>query len=131
MERLKVPAGTIWGEDFGYSRAVRVGNAVHVSGTAASDEDGRVHGDGNAHAQAMFALRRIEGALQELGAGMEDVVRTRVYLTDTADWEAVARAHASFFREVKPASTLVEVSALIDPAMLVEIEADAIVTPNP
>lgn len=128
MKRQSVPAGTIWGDRFGYSRAVRVGDRIHVSGTAASDEEGRVHGDGDPHAQASFALARIEAALKELGAGLKDVVRTRVYVTDITDWKAVAEAHAQYFQTIKPASTLLEVSALIDPALLVEIEAEAIAT---
>jgi enamine deaminase RidA (YjgF/YER057c/UK114 family) len=127
MQRQSVPAGTIWGEGFGYSRAVRVGKAIHVSGTAASDEEGQIHGRGDVYAQTAFALSRIESALDDLGASIEQVVRTRVYVTDMDSWKQVAQAHAEFFAEIKPASTLVEVSRLIDPELLVEIEAMAIV----
>lgn len=127
MERRQVPAGTIWEEKFGYSRAVRVGSTIHVSGTAGSDEKGETQG-GAAYGQAVYVLQRIEGALAELGASMADVVRTRVFLTDIADWEQVAKAHAEYFGSIKPASTLVEVSRLIEPDLVVEIEAEAIVT---
>ncbi len=126
MDRRRVPAGTIWEDKFGYSRAVRVGNVIHVSGTAGSDEQGETRG-GAAYDQSLYILRRIEGALAELGASMADVVRTRVYVTDIGDWEQVAQAHAEFFADIKPASTLVEVTALIDPELLVEIEAEAVV----
>lgn len=126
MNRHRVPARTIWGEGFGYSRAVRVGDIIHISGTTASDEQGEIHGIGDAYAQTVYALNRISIALEELGASIGDVVRTRVYVTDIDFFPQVAKAHAEYFGKIKPASTLVEVSRLVDPKLLVEIEADAI-----
>lgn len=125
--RLRVEASNAWAPVVGYARAVRVGRHVHVAGTTATGADGRVVAHGDMHAQAMQALRNIERALHEVGATMRDVVRTRIYLTDIAQWEAAGRAHGEFFRDVRPAATMVEVSRLIDPDMLVEIEADAII----
>jgi enamine deaminase RidA (YjgF/YER057c/UK114 family) len=125
--RKNIPTKTPWEPIVGYSRAVRVGPFVHVSGTAPIDERGQVVGPGDPHAQAVRALRIIEGALSAAGADLRDVVRTRIYVTDIDRWEEVGRAHAEFFRDVRPATTLVEVSRFVDPQMLVEIEADAVV----
>lgn len=127
MNRQNVASGSPWEPVVGYSRAVRVGSHVWVAGTTATDENGNVVGAGDAYAQASHALRKIEGALREAGATMRDVVRTRTYLTNIDDWEAVGRAHAEAFRDVRPAATMVEVRRLITPEALVEIEADAVV----
>ena len=127
MERRHVSTGAPWEAVVGYARAVRVGPFVHVTGTAAVDENGEVVAPGDAAAQAEFALRKIERALADLGASLADVVRTRIYVTDIGQWEAVGRVHGRFFGEILPATTMVEVAALIDPAMRVEIEAEAIV----
>ncbi|MFC7044068.1 RidA family protein [Halobacteriaceae archaeon GCM10025711] len=127
MERTTISSGTEWEDRVGYSRAVRVGNEVRVSGTTATDEDGDVVGVGDPAAQAKQAFENVLDALSELGASADDVVRTRMYVTDIDDWEAVGRAHADAFGDAKPATSMVEVSRLVDPAMLVEVEADAIV----
>lgn len=127
MERTNISSGAKWEDIVGYSRAVKVGNRIEVSGTTATDENGELVGTGDPYAQAMQAFENVERAVAVAGASMADVVRTRMYVTDVDDWEAVGRAHADFFSDVKPAATLVEVSRLIDPEMLVEVEAEAVI----
>jgi len=128
-ERMKVSTGSPWEPIVGYSRAIRVGNVVEVAGTTAM-KDGKVVGEGDAYEQTKYILQMIENALRQVGAEMPDVVRTRMFVTDISRWEEIGRAHGEFFRDVRPVATMVEVKALIEPGLMVEIEAQAIVKEN-
>jgi enamine deaminase RidA (YjgF/YER057c/UK114 family) len=126
QKRINISSGTLWEDKVGYCRAVRIGNMIEVSGTTSVDKDSLI-GKDDLYSQTKFIILKIEKALQDAGSELTDVVRTRMYVTDISKWEEAAKAHAEFFGTIKPATTLVEVSSLIDPDMLIEIEASAVI----
>jgi enamine deaminase RidA (YjgF/YER057c/UK114 family) len=127
-KRTNLSSGAKWEDIVGYSRAVKIGNTIAVSGTTAVDENNNIVGKGDAYEQTVFILKKIESALQKLGASMENVFRTRMFVTNIENWEQIGKAHGEFFRTIKPAATMVEVNKLIDSELLVEIEVDAIIS---
>ena len=128
--RQNISSGAPWESKFGYSRAVRIGSTIHVAGTTASDEQGDVIGKGDIAVQTRVIFQKIEKALHEAGASLDDVVRTRMFVTDIRQWEAIAEVHGEFFADIRPVATMVEVTGLIDPEMLIEIEVEATITPS-